>query len=194
MPRRILIIQGHPDPDGARLCRALADAYAEGARGAGHLLERVDLATLDVPPLRTQAAFESGIVPDSLLAARDAILAAEHIVIVFPLWLGTMPALVKAFLEQIMRPGVAFSYQDRGFPKKLLAGRTARLIVTMGMPALAYRWWYFAHGLEGLKRNILHFTGIRPVRTTLFGGVGAASEARRLEWIAKVRALGAKAA
>lgn len=193
MTRRILIIQGHPDPDGARLCRALADAYAEGARGAGHLIERVDLATLDVPLLRSQAAFETGPVPEPLAAARDAVLAAEHIVLVFPLWLGTMPALVKAFLEQIMRPGVAFEYQARGFPKKLLAGRSGRLIVTMGMPALAYRWWYLAHGIEGLRRNILNFVGIHPVRTTLLGGVGAASETTRARWLTSMGALGARA-
>ena len=81
-------------------------------------------------------------IPAALAPARDAIVAAEHIVIVFPLWLGTMPALVKAFFEQAMRPGIAFEYRKQGFPKQLLAGRSARLVVTMGMPALIYRWYF----------------------------------------------------
>ncbi|HYH18836.1 MAG TPA: NAD(P)H-dependent oxidoreductase [Azospirillum sp.] len=194
MARRIVVIQGHPDPDPRRLCRALADAYAEGARAAGHSVTRVDIAALDVPLLRTQHAFEHEPAPESLRPAQKAIVEAEHVVLVFPLWLGTMPALVKAFLEQVMRPGVAFAYQEKGNPKLLLAGRSARLVVTMGMPAFVYRFWYFAHGLKGLERNILRFVGIKPVRETLFGMVGAASEAKRRSWLEKMRTLGTKGA
>lgn len=194
MARRIVVIQGHPDPDPRRLCRALADAYAEGARAAGHSVTRVDIATLDVPLLRTQHAFEHEPAPESLRPAQEAIVGAEHVVLVFPLWLGTMPALVKAFLEQVMRPGVAFAYQEKGNPKLLLAGRSARLVVTMGMPAFVYRFWYFAHGLKGLERNILRFVGIKPVHETLFGMVGAAGEAKRRSWLEKMRTLGARGA
>jgi putative NADPH-quinone reductase len=140
MPRRIAVIQGHPDRDEQRLCRALALSYAEGALAAGHGVTRIDLAALSFPLLQSEAEFEHGSVPEALAPAQRAIIAAEHIVLVFPLWLGTMPALVKAFLEQVMRPGTAFAYQTNGFPKMLLRGRSARLVVTMGMPVLAYRW------------------------------------------------------
>ncbi len=192
MSRSILIIQGHPDPSPHRLCRALADAYADGAGRAGHTVTRIDLAQLDVPLLRSAEDFEHGPVPPSLQSAQDALLAAEHIVLVFPLWLGTMPALVKAFLEQVLRPSVAFDYQQSGWPKRKLAGRSARVVVTMGMPVLAYRWWFLGHGLKGLERNILHFVGIRPVRTTLFGMLGTASESRRHGWLEQMRRLGAR--
>lgn len=190
MPHRIVIIQGHPDPDPHRLCRGLAEAYAAGAREAGHAVMTIDLAGLNVPLLRTQAEFEHGPIPDSLRPAADAVAGADHLVLVFPLWLGTMPALVKAFLEQVMRPGVAFEYQAKGLPKKLLVGRSARLVVTMGMPALAYRWWFGAYGLRGLKRSILGFVGIKPVRTTLFGMVAAAKEPQRRKWLEQLRVLG----
>ena len=117
-------------------------------------------------------------------------MRAEHLVIVFPLWLGTMPAVVKAFLEQIMRPGIAFDYRKQGFPKRKLAGRSARIAVTMGMPAFLYRWYFGGHGLRGLERSILRFAGIRPVRETLFGGVGNADEARRRRWLDRMRNYG----
>ena len=194
MPHRVVIIQGHPDPAGRHLCHGLADAYAEGATAAGNTVSRIDLAKLEIPVLRSQAEFESGSMPSSLNAARDAIVAADHIVLVFPLWLGTMPALVKAFLEQVMRPGIAFAYQTKGLPRKLLRGRSARIVVTMGMPALFYRWFFFAHAMRALNRNVLGFVGISPIRTSLFGKVENASDEKRQSWLGQMRALGARAA
>jgi len=194
MPTSILILQGHPDPAGNRLCHALAGAYAEGARAAGHHVEQLAIADLDVPPLQSKQDFEHGDLPESLNAARDKLLAADHLVIIFPLWLGMPPALLKGFLEQIMRPGVAFEYQERGLPKKKMKGRSARLIVTMGMPAFLYRLFYRAHGVKALKRNVLSFVGYSPVRDTMFGMVEGGSEAKYEKWFGKMKRLGAKAA
>jgi len=193
--RRILIVVGHPDPSPDRLCRGLAKAYAEGAQQAGHAIRQVDLATLDFSILRTMQEFEHGVVPDSLRDAAEAILWAEHIVFVFPLWLGTMPALLKAFLEQVMRPGTAFAYPDKrgGFTRTLLRGRSARIVVTMGMPSVLYQLWFLGHGIAGMRRSILHFVGISPVRETLFGMVAGASDATRAKWLVQMRKLGERA-
>jgi putative NADPH-quinone reductase len=193
---RVLVIVGHPDPRPQRLCRALALAYVAGAEKAGHAVRLIDVATLDFPWLRSAEDFEQNGVPECLHEASQAIVWAEHIVLVFPLWLGTMPALLKAFLEQVMRPGTAFSRpeQNQSFPKTLLSGRTARVIVTMGMPAFIYHFWFGAHGVAGLRRSILNFVGIKPVRETLFGLVDQGSDAKRRKWIGQVRKLGAAAA
>lgn len=196
MPRKILLILGHPDPAPERFCRALADSYEQGAREAGHHVRRVDLAALEFPLLRSQREFREGSVPASLREAADAIVDSEHIVFIFPLWLGTMPALLKAFLEQVMRPGVAFAYPqagEQGLPKTLLKGRSARVVVTMGMPALVYRLWFLGHGIAGMRRNILGFVGIGPVRETLFGMVEGVGDARRRSWLEAMRKLGAAA-
>ncbi|HEY8579822.1 MAG TPA: NAD(P)H-dependent oxidoreductase [Beijerinckiaceae bacterium] len=135
---RVLVIQGHPDPAGGRFCHALADAYASGARNAGHEVRRLEIAALDLPLLRTQADFETGEPPPAAREAQAAIAWAEHVTLVFPLWLGGAPALVHAFLEQTLRPNFAFRYEKAG-AVALLKGRSARLIVTMGMPAFVYR-------------------------------------------------------
>ncbi|MER8473356.1 NAD(P)H-dependent oxidoreductase [Mesorhizobium sp. M1405] len=195
MPRRILIVLGHPDPSPHRLCRNLARAYGESAELAGHMVRRVDLAALDFPMLRTVQEFEHGAIPDSLKDAAEAIVWAEHIVFVFPLWLGTVPALLKAFLEQVMRPGTAFTYPDRGggLPRKLLRGRSARVVVTMGMPAVLYRLWFLSHGIAGLRRSILRFAGVSPVRETLFGMVADATDTTRAKWFEQMRRFGERA-
>jgi putative NADPH-quinone reductase len=75
-------------------------------------------------------------------------------------------------------------------PAKLLKGKSARIVVTMGMPALAYRWYFRAHSLKNLKRNMLGFCGIAPIRESLFGLVETVSQARREKWLDKMYKLG----
>ncbi|MBN8509976.1 MAG: NAD(P)H-dependent oxidoreductase [Burkholderiales bacterium] len=189
--KRILLIQGHPDAGGAHLCHALADAYAEGAAAAGHELRRVEVAKLDFPLLRSAAEWEKGALPPALQPAQDGIGWAQHLVVFFPLWLGDMPALLKAFLEQVARPGFAFHDDGNGgFGKKGLGGRSARLVVTMGMPALVYRFYFRAHSVKSLERNVLGFVGIAPVHETLIGLVDRLDEAGRRKWLDRLRALG----
>jgi putative NADPH-quinone reductase len=192
---RILLVQGHPDPKGGHLCHALANAYAEGAAAAGHSVRLIDVAQLDFPVLRSALEWEQGALPGSLLAPQHDIEWAQHMVLFFPLWLGDMPALLKAFLEQVARPGFAFHDDGNGgFGKKGLGGRSARVVVTMGMPALVYRFYFRAHSVRSLERNVLGFVGIAPVHETLIGMVDKLDEAARAKWFDKMRALGSKAA
>lgn len=107
MARRILIIQGHPDPRGGHFGHALADAYARGAAASGHEMRRIEVARLEVPVLRSQAEWNTVAAPGELAGAQADMKWADHLVIIFPLWQGMMPALLKAFFEQVMRPGFA---------------------------------------------------------------------------------------
>lgn len=194
MLKRILVINAHPDRLKHHLCTSFAETYIEGASAAGHETRRIDLAGFSFPLLHSQEEFECGKVPEELQAAVDDICWAEHLVFIFPLWLGTMPALLKAFLEQVMRPGVAFEYAKRGgVAKTLLKGRSAHLIVTMGMPTIVYRLWFFNHGIAALRRGILNFVGIRPVRESYYGMLEQAGDATRKKWIEQVRVFGSKA-
>ena len=193
--KRIVLIQGHPDSTTPHLCHALAAAYAAGAQEAGHTVRRIQVAELDFPLLRSQQAWEEDPLPAGLKQAQVDIRWAEHIVLFFPLWLGGMPALLKGFLEQVARPGFAFEHEAGRptFTKKGLTGRSARVVVTMGMPALVYRWYFRAHSVKSLERNILGFVGIAPVHETLIGMAGnfKANDASR--WLAKLRRLGQSA-
>ena len=113
----------------------------------------------------------------------------------FPLWLGDMPALLKGFLEQIARPGFAFKASNGNpFGAKGLTGRSARVVVTMGMPALVYRYYFRAHSVRSLERNILGFVGIAPVHETLIGMVDQLGAQGTQDWLVKLRKLGALAA
>lgn len=193
--KRIVLIQGHPDTTAPHLCHALAAAYAAGAEEAGHAVRFIQVAELDFPLLRSQQSWEKDALPAGLQQAQADIRWAEHIVLFFPLWLGEMPALLKGFLEQVARPGFAFE-QEAGrasFAKKGLKNRSARVVVTMGMPALIYRWYFRAHSVKSLQRNILGFVGIAPVHETLIGMVGNFKPKDGSRWLAKLRRLGQRA-
>ncbi|MDR4478172.1 MAG: NAD(P)H-dependent oxidoreductase [Nitrospira sp.] len=191
MSKRITIIQGHPDAQTRHFGHALADEYAKGCEEGGHEVRRVEVARLEFPLLRSKEEFEQGVPLDSIKQVQDSIRWSDHLVILYPLWLGSMPAMLKAFLEQVFRPNVAFEYQASGtMAKKLFTGKSARIVVTMGMPALVYRWLFFAHSLKSLQRNILGFCGIKPARATLIGQVEGMTEQQRAGWLDEMRKLG----
>jgi putative NADPH-quinone reductase len=194
MVRRIAIIEGHPDSSGSHLGHALAQAYAKGAAQAGHEVRVIDVAALQFPWLHSKEEWETAPAPDPIREAQRTISWADHLVLFYPLWLGSMPAMLKAFLEQVFRPGFAIAKTDTGKAwKKLLAGKSARIVVTMGMPALVYRWYFRAHSVKSLERNVLRFSGVGPIKTSLFGLIETRSAATREKWLATMHALGVKA-
>jgi putative NADPH-quinone reductase len=189
MPKRILLIQGHPDTSAPHFCNALATSYCDGAQGAGHTVRQCGVAMLNFPLLRSQKEFETGLLPASLQTAQDDILWCEHMVLFFPLWAGGMPALLKGFLEQVFRPSFTGASAEH-FGKKLLSGRSARVVVTMGMPALVYRLYFRAHSIKSLERSLLGIVGIGPVQETLIGMTGNMKGEDATRWLVKLKHLG----
>jgi putative NADPH-quinone reductase len=189
MSKRIFVIQGHPDASAAHLCHALADSYTQGALSSGHSIRQCHVAALDFPILRSQQDFEAGSLPTGLQSAQDDILWCEHLALFFPLWAGGMPALLKGFMEQVFRPGFTGTSRNP-FAKKPLSGRSARLVVTMAMPALFYRWYFRAHGVKSLERNILGMVGMGPVHDTFIGLTADMQAADAAKWLDKLMGLG----
>lgn len=190
--KRITLIQGHPDPQGEHFGHALAQAYAEAAAAAGHELRRIEVAKLDFALLRSQAEWQTPADAPAIVQAQQDMAWAEHLVIFHPLWLGEMPALLKGFFEQAARGGFGLDPKGGAYHRPL-RGRSAHIVVTMGMPALLYRWYFRAHGLKNLKRGILGFVGVAPIRSTLIGMIESGPAWRRNRWIERMRRLGAAA-
>jgi len=191
---RICIIDGHPDPADGHLVSALAQACAEGARDAGHEVSMIRIAAIDIPLLQNAAAFALA-PPDAIRAAQDKIAEADHLIFLFPLWLGTMPAVCKAFWEQAARGGFLLDTGDKPdqWPQRKMKGKTVRIIVTMGMPALAYRLLFGAHSVKAMEAGIFRISGFRHIRHTIFGGIGAIGADRYADLLDQCRKLGAKA-
>jgi putative NADPH-quinone reductase len=133
---------------------------------------------------------EQALEPD-LAAARAAFAACAPMVVVFPLWCGDMPALMKGFFERVLQPDL-LKFETSGGRDKvtLYRGKSARIIMTMGMPGWFYRWYFGAYALKLITRNILKFIGIKPVRSTVYGMVETVSVDTRRQWLREVEALG----
>lgn len=160
-------------------------------RPTDHQVRAIDVAGLDVPLLHSKAEWEGSEPAAPLVWAQRTLAWGEHWVIFYPLWLGNMPAMLKAFLEQVLRPGFAVARSGEALHwRQCLRGRSARIVVTMGMPASVYRWYYRAHSLKSLEHDILGFCGIDPVFTTLVGMVEAAGDERRQRWLERMAELG----
>jgi len=188
---RIAIIQGHPTPGGGHFCHALAGAYSAGAAEGRHEVRQIVVAELAFPMLRSKSDWEKAPAPPVVADAQETLAWADHLVIIYPLWLGGMPALLKGFLEQALRPAFMSGATEAGATwKTVLKGKSSRIIVTMGMPAFVYRWYFGAHSLKSLKRSILALVGIGPNRHTLIGMIEQMSEGRRRSHFETMRILG----
>jgi len=194
MGLRILILQGHPDCRRPHLCHTLAEAYAEGAGAAGHSVEMVEPARLVFPLLSSPAEWRHGTLPPQLIEVQDAIRQADHLVLLYPLWLGDMPAVLKGFLEQVARPGFAVAPSNcRLSGDGSLRSCTARVVVSTPLAAPVYRWLHGAHSLKLVRRSIFGPAGIAPMRATVVGNMDALSPEQLARWQARLRRLGAQA-
>lgn len=190
--KNILILNGHPDAGKKHFCDAIAQKYASAAKAAGHNVQTIRANQLEFKLLSSKREFDQkATTPEAIQELQQQLLATDHFVVIYPLWMGDMPALLKGVFEQTFRPGFAIpkSGGDEGFESPL-TGKTARIFVTMGMPKALYKWFYQAHTLKSLKRNILDFAGFKPVRATVVGKAFKGNESRLKLALSEVSRLG----
>lgn len=179
-----LVIDGHPDPDS--LTAAIARGYAE-AHGNARLLALRDLR-FD-PHMRFGYRKRMEIEPD-LQDARDALHLARRIVVVSPMWWGSVPAVLKGFFDRALLPKQEYVYPARGLPRGLLRGRSGRLFLLADTPAIALPFTG-THAVAQVTRHTLTFCGVRPFRVHRLLGVRYRSPARIERWIARAAKTGA---
>jgi len=180
---RVLVIDAHPRGDS--FCRGLAEAAAGGAAAALHEVRTLVLRDMDFNQNHTGQELES-----CLVQSRQDILWAEHLIIVHPVWWGTMPALLKGWLDRILLPGFAFAEGKDGGWAGLLGGRSATIISTLDTPLWIYRLILRAPSIHALRDATLVFCGIRPVKVILFGDIRHSSARTRATWLEQARQVG----
>jgi putative NADPH-quinone reductase len=193
MSKKIVIINGHPNPNAFNF--GIAAAYQEGAKLSGAEVREITIANLKFDPnLKFGYQKRMELEPD-LLHAWEDIKWADHLVWVHPVWWGGLPAITKGFIDRLFLPGMAFSYRENSvFWNKLLKGKTARIITTLDQPGWYY-WLFFGKpSINQLKKSTLQFCGISPVKITYLGIIKTSNANQREKWLQKINRLGKRQA
>ena len=191
--KKVLVVNGHPDPESYNA--ALASAYIKGLEAAGADFEQLNIRGLDFNPnLKYGYRLISELEPD-LLKAIEQIKSADHIVWFFPMWWYGYPALMKGFVDRVFLPGQFFKYQKgKAFPDKLLKGKTGRIVITADTVRWYDRWFMKSPAIQQFKKGTLQFVGINPGKVSYIVPVKDSSLEFRKKWLNKVEALGQKVA
>lgn len=187
--KKILIINGHPNVESYNY--ALAEAYKKGALESGGEVKVINIAELQFNPNLAQGYSKRTELEPDLIEAQEKIAWAEHLVFVFPVWWGGLPALMKGFIDRVLLPGFAFAYKkDSVWWDKLLKGKSARIICTLDQPAWYFRWINGRPVYYMFKKMTLEFCGIHPVKVTTIGPVRHSTEKIKQDWLLKVEKTG----
>lgn len=186
---KVLIINGNPDDQS--FCAALAENYRSGAEKKGHETKLVHLSHLKFDPVLKYGYKKRTELEPDLLALREDITNSEHLCFVFPTWWSTYPALFKGFIDRVFLPGFGFKFKKGSpMPEKYFKGKTARLLVTMDGPAFYYKYFLSKPGINSIKKGLLEFCGVKPVKYTIFASIKSTDEAKRKKMLSDAEKLG----
>jgi putative NADPH-quinone reductase len=187
--KKILIINGHPNKESFNF--GLVAAYRKGAEQAGASVQLITIAELVFDPNLAYGYQKRMDLEPDLLAAWEKILWADHLVWVHPVWWGGLPAITKGLIDRLFLPGMAFKYRENSvWWDKLLKGKTAHIITTLDQPGLFYRFYFGRPSVNQLKKSVLQFCGVTPVKVTYVGIIKTADAAQRDKWLRQVEELG----
>lgn len=187
--KKILLIQGHPDAESFNF--ALYEAYKKGAIASGAEIKEIIVRDLQFNPNLQFGYRKRTELESDLLESIEKIKWAEHIVLFYPVWWGSVPALLKGFIDRVFLPGIVFEkIENSVWWKKLLTGRTGHIVSTLDQPAWYYWLNYGRPSYHAMKRMTLNFVGIKPVRTTTIGPIRLSKDSYRANWLKKLEKLG----
>jgi putative NADPH-quinone reductase len=188
----ITVILAHPDPGSFN--HAIAQTAAEELARAGHAVRLHDLYAEGFDPLLPAEEIpRPAQLPGDVEAHCREIAQADGIVIVHPDWWGQPPAMLKGWIDRVLRPGVAYEFLEGdaggGIPAGLLSARAAVVFNTANTPAKREAD-VFGDPLEQIwKACIFDFCGVKRVYRKMFGVVVTSTQAERERWLDEVRAM-----
>lgn len=189
-PKNIVILCGHPDKES--FTGSIADYYQMAAEEAGHVVQRVNIGELNFDPILHKGYKEIQPLEPDLKALQEKFLWANHIVIVYPNWWCTMPAILKGLFDRFWLPGFAFNFNKQTKQiEKHLKGRTGRVIILSGSHSPFKTWWQFGDYTNEIQYGIMEFAGIRTA-VSAYGPCEKVDDKVREKWGKEVAELGRK--
>lgn len=188
--KKVLILLGHGDKE--TTCGLFASAYEEGAQTSGHDVRRVNIGDLKFDPILHKGYKVIQELEPDLLSLQNDFRWAEHIVLFYPNWWGTMPAILKGLFDRFFLPGFAFRFWKSGYGwDKLLKGRTGRVFINMDANPWITRI-LFGDNSNEIRNSIFGFAGIK-TRVTKIGPLKEVTPEKKENWKKMVFEMGKKA-
>ncbi len=183
--KKILIINGHPNKES--FCLALSEAYIKGSLTKGNEVELLNLKDLNFNLNLTNGFNKNNELEPDLILAQQKITWANHIVIIHPVWWGSIPAILKGFFDRVLLPGFAFKYRENSpIWDKLLSGKTGHLIYTSDTPIWIYKYLFLSPSVNQVKKRTMEFCGITPVKVTAIAPIRKSTQLFREQWLVKI--------
>ncbi len=185
----VLVVLAHPDQGSFN--HAVARAAARALERLGHAVVFHDLYAEGFDPVLPAAEIaRDAPLPEAVQRHCAELADADGIVIVHPNWWGQPPAILKGWIDRVVRPGVAYAFQEddsgEGVPVGLLRARAAVVLNTSNTPAERERD-AFGDPLEAIwKRCVFELCGVRDVRRRTFGVVVTSTPEERNAWLREV--------
>ncbi len=191
MSKKIAIIVGHPDAESYNF--AIAEAYKTGAEKSGADVRMIFIKDLAFNPnLEFGYRKRTELEPD-LIESQNTLKWADHIVWIYPVWWGSVPAIMKGFIDRVLLPGFAFKKREGSvWWDKFFTGKTSRLICTLDQPPWYYTLINGAPSHKAMKKLTMNFIGVSSVKITSIGPIRLSKEKFRKGWLDKIERLGAR--
>ena len=187
--KKILIINGHPDKESYNY--ALSEAYKTGAASSGADIKVINIIDLKFNPnLQYGYRKRTELEPD-LIKSQEDLKWADHLVWIYPVWWGSVPAIMKGFLDRVLLPGFAFKKREGSiWWDKYFTGKSARIICTLDQPPWYYRLIYRSPSHSAMKKLTMNFIGVKSVKITTIGPIRLSKDRFRKNWLTKIEKLG----
>ncbi len=182
---KVYLLLGHPNETSFN--GQLADAYEKALLEKGHQVRRQNIGTMQFDPILWKGYAAIQELETDLKQAQENILWCDKWIIIYPVWWGAVPAILKGFLDRTLLPGFAFKYHDKDpFWDKYLRNKSAHIITTSDAPSIWLWWQYGNSDIKAIRKATLEFCGIRPVKVTRISRVKYLDEKQRRHVIEKV--------
>ncbi len=188
----ISVILGHPKKES--LCHAIAKTVVDELKKNGHEVQFHDLYEEKFDPVLQHEEVSKDAELDPVIRRHCAeLMNADGIIVVHPNWWGQPPAMLKGWIDRVIRPGVAYEFlvgdSGEGAPRGLLKAKVA-LVFNTSNTGKKREHEVFGDPLETLWRNcIFGLCGIRNVHRRMFGIVVTSSIEQRTDWLNEVRSV-----
>lgn len=189
---RISVVLAHPDKNS--LNHAIARSTVERLEKNGYSVSFHDLYTEDFDPLLFGEEIPKDVVlPEAVRSHCEEIQHAHGIIVIHPNWWGQPPAILKGWIDRVIRPGIAYEFLEgdsgEGIPRGLLTAKAAIVFNTSNTGAKREEQT-FEDPLETIWRNcIFGLCGVGTFYRRMFSTVVTSTENERKQWLEEVRVI-----